>query len=203
MPDSHALLHDLLRTPSPTGHETALQELIAERFRGIAERRETDLHGNLFLGVNTGAERAVMLAAHCDQIGFMIKHVDRNGYLFVDHLGGVDEAIVAGERVIVHGARGPVAGVFGKKATHLQSTSEREEVPRHSEVWIDIGVKDREEAEGHVRVGDYVTFEPRLTPLRNGRIAAPGLDDKAGLFAVLEALRLCAERDLSVALWVV
>ncbi|HYF15161.1 MAG TPA: M20/M25/M40 family metallo-hydrolase [Phycisphaerales bacterium] len=203
MSDKHAFLKELLRTGAPTGCERDVQEKIIKRYGEFAERIETDLHGNLYLGINTGAERSVMLAAHCDQIGFMVKHIDDKGFVFLDELGGIDKLTVPGCRVVIHSQGREVTGVIGKKATHEQSESERNKAPTLTDFWVDIGAKDGDEAKELVSVGDYVTYESRITELRNGRIGCPGMDDKAGLYAVLEALRSCSDRSLNVALWVV
>jgi endoglucanase len=105
--------------------------------------------------------------------------------------------------VVVHSRGGPVAGVIGRKAIHLQSNKEMNEIPPLNKIWVDIGARSKDEALRHVNLGDYVTVKLCVTELLNGRIAAPGLDNKAGLFVCLEALRRCAEEDLGVALYVV
>src|SRR5688572_32129392 len=104
-------LYDLLATPSPTGHEQFVQRKIRDRFRGVAEVVEPDVHGNLVLGINTGARRKVMLAGHCDQIGFLVKYISPDGYIYLDTLGGSDYGVVLGEHLVVYSPRGAVTGV--------------------------------------------------------------------------------------------
>jgi tetrahedral aminopeptidase len=110
---------------------------------------------------------------------------------------------VLGAPVVIHSKSGPIEGVIGKKPIHLQTGSEKATAPLLGDVWIDIGAKDREDAQKAVELGDYVTFKLGVTQLWNNCIAGPGLDNKAGLFVALEALRLCAGAALNVALYAV
>src|SRR4051794_12106073 len=96
-PDSREFLFDLLRTPSPTGWEQPIQRVIHEHFKGIAHSIEPDVHGNLILSVNPKAKRRVMLAAHCDQIGFLVKYISPEGFIYLDSLGGTDSGVLLGE----------------------------------------------------------------------------------------------------------
>ncbi|HYD00344.1 MAG TPA: hypothetical protein VEB22_03890, partial [Phycisphaerales bacterium] len=245
-----SLLYRLLETPSPTGSECELQDLLIEELGPLADVVEHDAMGNVFFGLNTGGDKGgekggtagsrerrrmshqgegdghrpvVMLEAHADQVGFLVKHIDDNGYIYVDHLGGIDEVTLPGTRAVFvprrrkDGLEPPppfdhdkaVVGVFSKKATHLQDQSEKDKVPGKSEVWIDIGATSKEEVQERVRVGDAATFElkGRVLEMENQRIVSPGLDDKAGLYAVAETFKRCAraaERgDLVAELWVV
>jgi len=196
-------LYQLLSTPAPSGAEGAIQQLIADHLEGVADTIESDLHGNLILGLNPSTPRKVMLAGHCDQIGFMVVKIDTTGFLLVEPVGGIDEGVVSGSRVIVLTKGGPVEGVFGKNPIHLQDNKQSSTVPTLNNMWIDVGAKDRADAERRVAPGDYVTFKPGACELLNDRVTAPALDNRAGLFAVLEAFRLCAEADLKVALYAV
>src|SRR3954447_20262024 len=197
---SESFLYQLLTTPSPTGSEQHVQRLLKRRLERCAERVETDVHGNLYLELNTKAKRAIMLAGHCDQIGFIITEIGTDGFLYVEPLGGLDEGVVQGSFVTVHTKGGPVDGVFGRKAIHLQTPQERQQVPTLKNMWIDIGARDKADAERYVAPGDYVTYRRGVTELRNGFISSPGLDNRAGLFVVAEAFRRCHEVDMKIGL---
>lgn len=202
IPDTAArdFLHHLLETPSPSGAEQPIQRVVRDRLADVADEIETDLHGNLLLAINPGASRRVMLAGHCDQIGFMVKHVTKGGYVTVEPVGGVDESVLLGSHVTILACDGPVHGVIGKKPVHLQTSSERSTVALPQTLWIDIGARDRDEALARVEVGDYVTFRLGVTSLHGDVLSAPGLDNKAGLWVACEAFRRCAAADLAVAL---
>ncbi len=200
--ESQKFLYDLLKTPSPTGFEEQIQRIVRRRMKPFADKIETDYHGNVIVGLNTKAKRRVMLAGHCDQIGFMVRHIDKSGFLFVDRLGGIDPGVVPGSPVQVQGKKGILPGVFGRKPIHKQKSSERERMTLDlSKMWIDIGAKDKKEAEKLVEIGSPIVYEPRVIELGKDFIAGPGLDDRVGLFVVMEALRLCANAKLDVALY--
>src|SRR3954471_8830333 len=98
---SKDFLYQLLTTPGPTGDEERVQSLLSRRLGPVAEKVETDVHGNLYLEMNARAKRGVMLTGHCDQIGFLVPEVGRNGFLYVEPLGGLDEGVVQGSHVVI------------------------------------------------------------------------------------------------------
>jgi endoglucanase len=197
------LLYDLLCTPSPTGSEQILQRKIYDRFKDIAHSIEPDVHGNLILAINPDARRKVMLAGHCDQIGFLVKYISPEGYIYLDSLGGTDSGVILGSVLVIHTQSGPIEGVVGRKPLHLQQGPEVQQIPVKNKIWLDIGAKDEQEVRERIKLGDYVTFPLQITELHNDLIAAPGLDNKAGLFVCLETLRLCAEAGCNIGLYVV
>jgi putative aminopeptidase FrvX len=202
--DSKEFLHELLLTPSPTGAEQAVQKIVKARMKKYADSIETDLHGNVIVALNTKAPRRVMLAGHCDQIALMIRHITKEGFLYVSKLGGIDVGVLHGARVTVYGSKGPVEGVIGRKPIHSQNTEERNKTKNEiNDIWIDIGAKSKREAEKLVSVGDTATFQLSILELGKNLISAPGLDDKVGLFVAMETLRRCAQRKLNVGLYAV
>jgi putative aminopeptidase FrvX len=202
--DSKDFLHKLLLTPSPTGAEQPVQRIVRDRMKKYADLIETDLHGNVIVALNPKAERKVMLAGHCDQIGFMVRHISNDGFIYVSALGGMDVGVLHGARVTIHSEKGPVEGVFGRKPIHHQSSEERDRTKNDlDKLWIDIGAKNRREAEKRVSIGDCATFHLSVLDLGNGLICAPGLDDKVGLFIAMETLRVLSGKKLSVGLYAV
>ncbi len=202
--DSKDFLHELLLTPSPSGREQRIQKLVRERMKQYASSIETDLHGNVLVGLNTKAQRRVMLAGHCDQIGLMVRHITNEGFIYVAALGGMDLGVLHGARVTIHGEKGPVEGVIGRKPIHKQTSEERERLKNDIEkIWIDIGAKSKRDAEKRVGIGDPVTFHLAVLEMGNNLVCAPGLDDKVGLFVAMEVLRRCSREKLNVALYAV
>jgi endoglucanase len=193
----------LLRTPSPTGCEQPIQRKIHERFHDVAHAIEPDVHGNLILALNPKAKRKVMLAGHCDQIGFLVKYISPQGFIYLDKLGGADSGVILGERLVIHTRSGPVDAIVGRKPLHLQQGPEVQQIPAASKIWLDIGAGDERRARERVCVGDYVTFKLDVVELGDDLLAAPGLDNKAGLFVCLEALRRCAQSGCDIGLYVV
>src|SRR5262245_36518642 len=200
---SLTFLHNLLLNPSPSGFERPVQALVRAWAGPLADQVRTDRHGNVIAALNPEGQPRVMLAGHCDQIGLMVQHVDDGGFLYIQPIGGWDIQILLGQHLTVWTADGPVPGVVSRKAPHLLTNEERAKVPQFTDVWVDVGARDRKEAEALVTPGDPVTFALGVRELRNRLVAAPGLDDKVGLWVVMEALRLLSSRPLQVAVFCV
>jgi endoglucanase len=200
---SLSFLKNLLQTPSPSGFERPVQEVVRSWARPYAEDVRTDRHGNVIAVLHPGGQPRIMLAGHCDQIGLMVQHIDENGYLYVQPIGGWDMQILLGQHLTVWTREGPVAGVVSRRAPHLLTNEDRNKVPQFTDVWLDIGVKDRKEAEGLVTLGDPVTLRLDYRELRNNLVSAPGLDDKVGVWTVMETLRLLHGRPLQAAVYCV
>jgi putative aminopeptidase FrvX len=192
---SFDFLKQLLETPSPSGFETRGQRVWAGYAREFADVVESDSYGNVFAELNLGGRPKIALAGHSDELGLMISYISDEGFLYFKGIGGVDRAMLRGRRVIVHGYAGPVPGVTGHLAIHLQESDDRKKVPEFHEVFIDIGVRSRAEAEKLVRVGDAVTKDANVFELAGERIAARACDNRIGTWSAAEALRhLAAER---------
>jgi endoglucanase len=183
-------LRTLLNTPSPAGHEAGGQRVWLEYVRGYAEETFSDAYGNCVAVLNKGGAPRVMLAAHADEIGLVVNYIDKDGFLYVRRLGGVDPIVARAQRVVVHSRNGPVKGVVGNVAPHLTRTEKERRVPEIADLFLDIGAADRKAAAKLVRVGDPVTLTQEFDMLRGDRVMARALDNRVGTFAVAEALRL-------------
>jgi endoglucanase len=133
----------------------------------------------------------------------MVQHIDDNGFLYVQPIGGWDMQILLGQALTVWTRGGPVPAVVSRRAPHLMTGDERNKVPQFTDVWIDIGAKDRKDAETLVTPGDPVTVVLGYRELRNGLVSAPGLDDKVGVWTVMETLRLLKGRPLQASVYCV
>ncbi|SRR6266542_1288594 len=201
--ESLSFLKRLLESPSPAGFERPVQEVVREWARPLADDVRTDRHGNVLAVRNPEGHPRIMLAGHCDQIALMVQHIDDNGFLYVQPIGGWDMQILLGQKLTVWAQGGPVPGVISRKPPHLLTNEERNKTPQFTDVWVDIGVGDRKEAESLVTAGDPITFELGFRPLRNNLASAPGMDDKVGLWTVMEALRLLHGKKLQAAIFCV
>ena len=200
---SKEFLRNLFATPSPSGFEEPIQAVVRDYIAPSADLVKTDVHGNVMAARNPDAPLRIMLAGHCDQIGFIINYIDADGFLYFLQLGGWDPQVVIGQRVVVYGRKGPVCGVIGRKPIHLLSEEDRKRVPKLQELWIDIGAPDREAAEDLVAIGDCATVELACHELLDERITAVGTDDKAGVWVVMEALSRIDPAKLSVGVFAV
>lgn len=203
--DDHSLqfLKDLLAAPSPSGYEQPVQNVVRAFVGPFADEVNTDWHGNLIASVNPSGSPRIMLAGHCDQIGLMVKYIDDRGFVWVDSIGGWDIQMLIGQNMVIWGKDGPVPGVISRKAIHLLSADDRKKVPELKDLWVDIGVKNRDEAKQLVAVGDPVTFDLGFRQLRNNLAAAAGMDNKVGAWVVMTALRLVAETRPTAAVFAV
>lgn len=202
--ESKDFLHTLLLTPSPTGFEQRIQKVVRSHMKPYAETIDTDLHGNVIVGINTKAKRKIMLAGHCDQIGLMVRHINKDGFIYVSALGGIDVGVLPGTLLTIHSQSGPVDAVVGRKPIHSQSSDERGKVGNDiDKIWLDIGAKNKKEAEKRIEIGECITFKLGVTELGKDLFSSPGADDKVGVFIAMEALRLCAKAKLNVGLYAV
>lgn len=187
-------LHDLIHVQSPSGYERNIQELISNELIDIVDKVTIDGHGNLTATMYPNGNwnkdtHKIMLAAHCDQIGMIITHIDARGYISFESVGGWDPQQLVGQHVNIIGKKGMVFGVIGKKPIHLMKAEERTKASKVTSLWIDIGAKDKKEAMKSVRLGDYITLDPNYRELPNNKVVGPAMDDKAGVFACVEAIK--------------
>jgi tetrahedral aminopeptidase len=202
--DSLRFLEALIAAPSPSGFEQPAQRVVRERIASVADEVTTDLHGNVIAALNPGGAPRVMLAGHCDQVGLMVQNMTDEGYLKFAVIGGIDGAILAGARVYVHTAQGPVLGVLGRKPIHLMSPDERNKGGLDLDgMFIDIGAKDKKAAQKLVEIGDCATFELGLTRMGDDHVMGAGFDDKVGSFVVMEVLRALKGRKLECSVYAV
>ena len=184
-------LKTILKHPSPSGYEQPVQKLWREYTGSFAQVR-TDTHGNTIGVVNESGAPRIMFSGHCDEIGFLIRFIDDKGFLYFGSIGGFDETIVPGRRVTVHSANGPVNGVIGKAPVHLIKPDDRKKGAEINDLWIDIGAKNKKDAESTVSIGDPVTYQYDFMDMKNGLAVARGFDDRIGSFVVAEILRTLA-----------
>ena len=198
-----AFLQRILETPSPSGYEQPVQNLVREYVGNFADDVKTDLHGNVLACCNPDSPLRVMLAGHADQIGLLVTHINDDGFLYTNTIGGWDPQQLIGQRMTVYTDHGPLAAVIARKPIHLLDQEERKQVVKTKELWLDIGARDKNEASEIVRIGDPVTLELGYQEMRNGLANSPGMDDKTGLWVCVEALRRAAQRGLKVSLYAV
>ncbi len=193
-PEAKKFFQQILETPSPSGFEQPVQELVRQYAKGFADDIRTDLHGNVIVSCNPDAPLRLMFAGHADQIGLIVTYIDELGFIYTNTIGGWDPQQLIGQRMTIHTADGPIPAVIARKAIHLLNEEERKQVVKTKELWLDIGAKDQAEAAAAVRIGDPVTLQLGYQEMRNGLANSPGMDDKTGLWVCMEAARRAVER---------
>lgn len=181
-------LKSILASPSPSGYEQPVQQLWREYTEKFA-RVHTDSHGNAIGVINSKGSPRLMFSGHCDEIGFMVIYIDDNGFLYFGTIGGFDETIIPGRRVVIHTRNGAVPGVIGKTPVHLIKKDDRKKASQIEDLWIDIGAKNRKAAEELISIGDPVTYIDDFMELKTGLAVARAFDDRIGSFIVAEVLR--------------
>ena len=188
-PQAQEFLKCLLQTPGPSGFEEPVQRLVREYAESFADDVRTDIHGNVICAINTDNATRLMFAGHCDQIGMLVSHVDDDGFVYAQTIGGWDPQQLIGQRLVIWTDSGEVPAVVSRKPIHLLTEKERTEVVKLTEMWLDIGANSKEDAQSVVEIGDPITLKLGMQSLRNGLINGPAMDNRTGTWVVIEALR--------------
>ena len=189
------ILRDLMEAPAVTGFEDQRRQRIIDQYSKHCDSVSVDVIGNV-IGTLGDGDRAVMIAGHYDQIGFMVRYVDEKGYIHFAPVGGWDQRVVYGMRVRVWIGDGPgdyLIGVVGAKPAHLAEPKEREKAVKMEEMRIDIGARSQKEAEElGVKSGCPITPDSTLTRLgREGDlVVGPAFDDVCAVASMIRALEL-------------
>lgn len=186
-------LKQLLETPSPTGYEVPVADVVRERLSGTADEIRTDVMGSVHALLKGNADGpSLMLAAHMDEIGLMVTYISDDGYLSVAAIGGVDAAILPGLRVDVHTDAGALRGVVGRKPIHLIKADERKNVTPIDQLVIDLGMPGKKVKE-LVRIGDAITFGVGYERFGKHMAVSRAFDDKVGVWVAVRVLEKLAK----------
>ena len=188
------VLRCLLTAHGPSGYEATPASVFRDACRGFTDDVRGDVMGSSTARVaGTAGGRSLAIVGHIDEIGLIVTHVEDSGFLRFAGVGGWDPPILIGQRVEVATRAGTIAGVVGKKPIHLLKEDERSKAAKLTELHIDIGAKDGDEARGIVRVGDVAVIAGDPVELPNGRAVSRSMDNRLGCFIAYEAARLVAE----------
>ncbi len=189
------LLAALCEAPGAPGREERIRDLVIREMEPYVDDLTVDPMGSVAGTRRGGGGPRVLLAAHMDELGFLVTHIDDEGFIRVVPLGGFDPKTKVAQRVIVHGTE-DLLGVMGAKPIHIMSEEERKRLPKPDDHYIDVGLPaDRVRA--IVRQGDPVTRERTLARLGD-LVTCKSLDNRAGLYVMLRALRQLAEHECEV-----
>ena len=193
------LLKRLCETPAVSGREDALRDVVKDTLGPLVDEMTVDAMGNV-IGLKCGkGERKLMIAAHMDEIGFIVKFVDDQGFLRIQPLGGFDPRQLFAQRVVVHTRSGDaLRGVlsYTTKPIHLCTPEEMKEQPKVEKFFVDIGLPV-EAVKDKVAIGDMVTMDRTLETCGEGYISK-ALDDRVGVFVMLEALKAVDSHEVDV-----
>ncbi|SNX55428.1 M42 family metallopeptidase [Thermoanaerobacterium sp. RBIITD] len=170
-----------------SGYESTVSNLIKENFQNISDDIKEDRFGNLIcVKKGTGSKYKVMLAAHMDEIGLLVKDIDKNGFIKFTTVGGFDQRTLPSQEVIVHSKR-DIIGVIGSKPPHLLSKSESDKSIKIDDMYIDVGLNQKE-AKDIINIGDPVTVHRNFNELLNDCVSCKAIDDRAGIVVMAVCL---------------
>jgi endoglucanase len=196
---ARTFLFDLLQTPSPTGFELAGQRKWAAYVRQFAHRVENDAYGSAWAIIDGGhaTPRKIMFEAHADEIGFIVKHITKEGFLRVDRIGGSDVATARGRRLDILSDKGSVRGVIGNTAIHLRRDQLTEEkAPLPHDLYVDVGASSAEEVGGMgIRVGHPAVYTDAVEQLGSKHIIGRALDNRMGGFILSQVIAALSRRN--------
>jgi putative aminopeptidase len=191
-------LTDLMMIPGLSGYEGRVRRYLKTELQGFGLKTRTDRLGNLIATI-AGREGApsVMLFTHMDQLGLIVRKIEKNGLVRVERLGGVPERALAAQAVIFSIGEGrDIPGVIAHKSHHATAQDEKYKVVPYQDIYIDAGFSSAEAVrEAGIDVGTPVVYKPHVMELADGRIAGTSVDDRAGCAVVLEAARALAATD--------
>lgn len=185
------LMRKLCLASGVSGGEDEVAEIIERELKDVADNIERDTLGNIIV-TKKGSKKApkIMLDAHMDEIGLMVKYIDDNGYILFSKIGGINDQMLMNQTVTIHSSVGEdVIGVIGSKPPHVTKPEERNKVVNYDSMFIDIGAKDKEDAEKMVRVGDLMTFNSLFAEYPNNLVMGKALDNRAGCYVLIEVLK--------------
>lgn len=183
-------LLDLLNTPSPTGFEIAGQRKWAKYVGQFSDRVQNDAYGTAWATLDGSAKDGprLMLEAHADEIGYMVKHINDDGFIYVDRVGGSDAATGRGRRVDILGDKGTVRGIIGNIAIHIRD-KENEKVPQPHELVVDVGLSSAKEvARAGIRVGHVMVYSDAAEFMGKDRLMGRAIDNRIGGFIIAEVI---------------
>ena len=190
------LLKRLSETPGIPGREEAMRVIVREALTSHVDEISVDRLGNV-IAHKKGTGPKVAVAAHMDEIGFLVSHVDEEtGFLRIDPIGGFDPRTLIAQRVAVHARGGAICGLIGTKPVHILTEEERKKTPEMKDLFVDIGLSGKEARE-QVRVGDAVTLAQTFADMGN-LVTGKALDDRLGVYVGIEAVRRLGKHKADV-----
>ncbi|MBU4306139.1 MAG: M42 family metallopeptidase [Candidatus Omnitrophica bacterium] len=181
------LLEKLLKTAGISGYEAEIAKIMSEELAKSCAEVEEDSFGNV-IGCKGSGKKKIMLAAHMDEVGFVVKYVSKEGFIRFVKVGSIDDRILPGQRVVIKSAKGDICGIIGAKPPHIQKEEERKQPVKPEDMFIDIGAKSREEVMERVSIADMIIFEPNAGLMPNNLVFGKAVDDRVGCYALLKIM---------------
>lgn len=187
------LLEKICQTPGAPGYEKEIRNLILNEIQGLVDEVELDNMGNIYAIKKGKADKRVMIGAHMDEIGFIVTHIDDNGFVRFHTLGGFDPKTLTAQRVIIHGKE-DVIGVMAAKPIHVMSTEERNKNPKTTDYFIDTG-RPKEEVEELIDIGNPITRERSFIEM-GSCVNSKSLDNRLAVYILIEMFKKLKDTEV-------
>jgi endoglucanase len=181
------LLKKILDSSGVSGYEKDISAIMLEELRKTCEDAYIDKMGNVIARKGSGKKK-IMIAAHMDEVGFLVKHVNNDGYISFVKIGGIDDRVLPAQRVVIKAKNGDLTGIIGTKSIHLLKEEERKKPLKYEDMFIDIGCQSKEEALKKVSIADPIIFEPNTGSLGNNLFYSKAVDDRIGCYALIKIM---------------
>jgi len=184
------LLEKLSNAPGVSGFEDNVRNLMVDELKEHVDDIEIDDLGNI-IATKKGAKggKKIMLAAHMDEIGLMVRYIDKKGFIKFSKIGGINDQMLLNQKVCIHTSKGKIIGSIGSKPPHRMKTAEKKKIIEYDNMFIDIGASDKKEAEKLVSVGDPITFKQDFAELQNSKVTGKAFDNRVGCLILIETLK--------------
>jgi putative aminopeptidase FrvX len=183
-----------------TGRENEVKDLMIQLLKPHADEIQEDKMGNV-IAIKKGNSKApkIMLAAHMDEVGLMVKTITKDGFLQFSKMGGIDDRILPAQKVAVYTKKGIYSGIIGSKPPHIQKEEERKKIITYDDLFIDVGAENKEDAANMgIAIGDPVAFDIKYVKLCKDVVIGKAFDNRAGCIIMVEALRLLKETECTI-----
>ncbi|MCC7572346.1 MAG: M42 family metallopeptidase [Candidatus Methanofastidiosum sp.] len=191
------LLKKLSEAPGVSGHEKRIKKLIIEEIKNHVDEIREDSMGNI-IAIKKGSDKfGVMISAHMDEIGFMVKYIDDKGFISFETIGGFDPRSLGSQRVKIHSSKADILGVIGLKPPHITSQEERDKALKIEDLRIDVGVNSKEEVESlGIKPGDSITRDISFSELgKENIVSCKSFDNRAGCAILIELIKKIKNPD--------
>lgn len=194
--EQEQFLQRLIECPGPSNFEEEVQAIWKKEVESVADEIEILSHGNQVATIRGTEDLSVMIVGHADEVGLIVKYIADSGYVYVQNVGGVDAAMLPSQRVrILSSKTGQIVqGVVGRTSVHLMEKGSDQGKLKYSDVWIDLGVKNKDEAEKLIAIGDAVIFGEGYQRLHGTTATARCFDNRIGIYVVAEVMKNLAAR---------
>ena len=187
-------LFELCEKTAVSGHEFELSRFVENKFSKFCDETEIDALGNVIGVINKGKTFKIMIEAHLDEIGLMVKNIDDKGFIKFVEIGGIDSSTLPGAEVTIHGKK-DILGVIGAKPPHLQTKEGSEKPYKIEDLFIDTGYS-YDEIIKFISIGDVISFISKPIALKNGYFCSKSIDNRMGVYVVGECLKRLKNKNI-------